>query len=817
MGILQDLRYALRMLARNPGFSAVVVITLALGIGANSAIFSLVNAVLLRPLPFPHSEQLVRVYSEFPAFPHGGLHRFWISGPEYLELRQDAHSWQSLDAWTTQGANLSGDSQPLRVQAALVTGGLLPGLGVTPARGRWLTADDDRPGAPRALVLSWELWRRAYGGDTGIIGGDTEFNGSRATIVGVMPPQFQFPLGQAEPVEVWTPLQLNPASPGGRASHYLYLVGRLRAGMSPARAQSEFQSLEAAYGREGHSAHQHNFSPDFHPISSYPLQSEVTGPVRPALLLLLGAVGLVLLIACVNVASLLLARAEARQREIAIRGALGAGTARLLRQFVTEGIVLAGAGAALGLVLADLVLRLIQTSPAASLPLLSRIGLDGRVLLFTAGLSLATGVVFGLTPLAHVAGHRLYRLLKSSGGAGTTRGAQRFRQVLVIGEIGLALVLLVGAGLMLRALWNLQRVQLGFQPDGLMTMQVALPGSDSAAQKDTFIQRLQSQLPTLTGVRAAAIAYGLPPNRPPDDNDTGIEGFVQRTGGPIQNVEYYQAVSPGYFATMGIPVLAGRAFDQRDGTGSTPVAIVNQRMAETFWPGQNPIGHRVQPGQSGPWATVIGEVGDVKNKGVDQPAGTEMYLPFGQPAASGTGAVSIITQGAAGASGDAAVNAVRAMVRRLDPSLPLAHVASMPQILATEQARPRLLTWLLLAFAGVALLLAAVGVYGVMNYSVARRTREFGLRAAIGAGRGDLLALVLRQGMTLTLAGVAAGGLIAFAATRLMNSLLYGVGAADPVTFAATAALLLLVALGACWVPAYRATRVDPMTALRED
>ncbi|HEY8055871.1 MAG TPA: ABC transporter permease [Terriglobales bacterium] len=815
----QDLRYCLRWLARAPGFTAVVVITLALGIGANTAIFSLVNGVLLRPLPFPHPQQLVRVYSEFPTFPHGGLHKFWISGPEYLELRQNAHAFQSLDAWTTDDFNLSGSARPLRVHGARVTGGLLSGLGVQPALGRTLTASDDQPGAARTAVISWPLFQQAFAGNRGVVGQTTQLNGGQCTIVGVMPAGFNFPLGETEPVEMWTPLQLNPAKPGGWASHYLYLLGRLRPGVNLAQAQGEMRGLVAGWTPMGHSAHQHNFTTDNHPLSSYLLQDEVTGGVRPALELLLWAVGFVLLIACVNVASVLLARAEARQREISIRGALGARRSRLLRQFITEGLVLATAGAAAGVGLAAGALQWLKTAQASGIPRIGAIGLDGRVLSFALLLALGTGILFGLTPLAHVSGAKLFGRLKAAGtGSGGSPAAQRFRQALVVVEMALALVLLTGAGLMVRGFWNLQHVDLGFQPDGVTTMQVALPPSAPNNQVDLLTSRLSAGLQHLPGVNAAALALALPPNRPPNDNDTDIEGFVKRPGGPIENVEFYQIVSPSYFKTLQIPLLAGRLFDERDGTSSPPVVVVNQRMAETFWPNQSPLGHRVRPDSSMPWFTVVGEVADVKNKGVSEAAGTELYFAIGQTPAQYRQQLYILTRSARGTAPDGgAVNAVREMVHAADPALPLAHVDSLSHIVSRDTARPQLLLMLLLTFAGVALALAAVGIYGVMSYAVARRRREFGLRAAIGAQPASLLGMVMRQALVLAVIGAAVGIGVALAAGGIMRGLVYGVGTSDPATLALVALVLIVVALAACWAPAARAMRVDPVTALRDE
>ncbi|MGH9453991.1 MAG: ABC transporter permease, partial [Terriglobia bacterium] len=641
--LFQDLKFGLRTLGKYPGFTAVAVLTAALGIGATTGIFSVVNAVLLQPLPYAHPKGLVRIYTEFPTFPHGGLHRFWTSGPEYFDLKRDTRSWQSIDAWINTGANMAGSARPIRVTNSYVTGGLLRTLGVPPASGRLIAPSDDAPGAPLVADISYGLWKRAFGGDLGIIGHDTLFNGIKCTIIGVMPKDFHFPPGEVDPPEVWVPLQLDPAKPGGRSNHNYYLLGRLKPGVTTQQAQAEFQSLVNAWGKAG-SAKGHHFDPTNHTIVSYPLQKEVVRTIRPALLMLLGAVGFVLLIACGNVASLLLARAEAREREVAIRSALGAAGFRLLRQFITEGILLALAGAVAGLILAEVGLRVIKATNDGSIPRLGDIGVDTGVLLFTLAVSIITGVFFGMTPIVHLRLGSLHDRLKAGGGrvAGSA-ATQQFRRGLVVAQIALALMLLIGTGLMIRAFWKLQQVDIGVNPSKLITMQVNLPGAIYKKNEsiDGFWTRLEQRMDTLPGVKSATFAYGLPPDRPPNENDTQIEGFVQKSGGPIQNVDYYQAVGDNYFRTMGIRLIEGRLFDDRDGPGAPNVVIINQTMARIFWGNQSPIGRRIRPGFTDPWCTVVGVVADVKNAGIDKPAGTELYLPYDQPQGSGTSGVSL--------------------------------------------------------------------------------------------------------------------------------------------------------------------------------
>lgn len=812
-----DLKHAARMLIKNPGFTVAAVLCLTLGIGATTGIFSVVNAVLLRPLPYAQPERLVRVYTEFPTFPGGGLHRFWISAPEFLDLRRDLNSWDSVDIWDEGGSNIAGVAQPLRVNAAYVSGGLLNGLGVSPMMGRAITPADDIPGAPLVADISYGLWKSAFGGDAQVIGRNTQLDGRQCTIIGVMPRSFEFPPGKVDAAQVWTPLQIDPAKPGGRGSHNYFLLGRLKTGVTAAQAQSELTAYVKASGdMHPPGPKQHYFNPKLHTLVSYPLQAEVVSGVRPALLMLLGAVGFVLLIACVNVANLLLARAEARRREIAIRSALGADLWRLARQFITEGLLLSSLGAVFGLVLAFAGMRLIQVTNAGSIPRAAEIGVDVHVLLFTIGAALLTGVLFGLAPIMPLALQNLQDSLKDTVGSTTsTAAAQGFRRILVAGELSLALVLLIGCGLMIKGFWKLQQVHTGLNAENVLTMSVALPEASypKNEQVDAFWTRLEQKMAQLPGVESSAVAYGLPPLRRPNMNDTKIEGFVQKQDGPVENVDFYQVISDGYFKTMGIRLMEGRLFDQRDGVDAPQVAIVNQTMARTFWGSESPIGHRVQPSGLQDWCTVIGIVEDVKNAGLDKPAGTEIYVPYTQMVGTGTRDVSIILR----SRGDvgALANGVRQEVRALDPGVPVSHVRTMEEVLSTAQSRPRFLTMLLTMFSGVALMIATIGIYGVISYSVARRSKEFGLRMALGAQPGNILGLVMKQGFWLTAAGVLLGLAAALGLTRLMASLLFGVQPTDALTFVSVSALLAVVALVASYIPARRATQVDPMKALR--
>src|SRR5881396_3590862 len=603
---------------------------------------------------------------------------------------------------------------------------------------------------------------------------------------------------------------------GGSRGERGYLLGRMKPGVTGGQAQGELAALVQSYG-EKQVPKTHTFHPKTHTIVSFPLQAEVVSSVRPALLMLLGAVVFVLLIASVNVANLLLARAEARRREIAIRGALGAGLVRLARQFVTEGVLLAFCGALLGMALSFGGVRLVQLTNAGGIPRADEISMDWRVLLFTLGTSLITGVLFGLAPLAPLLLSGISESLKDTAGSTTAAaGAQIFRRVLLAGELAMALVLLIGCGLMLRAFWKLQEVHTGLQAENVITMRVSLPSgtyTDNAKITD-FWTRLEERLTSLPGVQSAALVSGLAPLRPPNMNDTDIEGFVQTQDGPIQNVDFYQAVSKDYFATMGIRLMDGRWFDARDVQGAPDAVIINKTMATTFWPRQNPIGRRLRPGGSKNWSTIVGVVEDVKNAGLDRPAGTELYLPYRQPAGAGNSDMYVAMRAQAGDPRSLA-GVVHEQLNAIDPSLPLADVRLMEDVLTRAQARPRFLTLLLSLFSIVAFAIATVGIYGVVSYSVARRTKEFGLRMVLGAQGGDVLGLVMKQGAGMILIGVAAGLVLAFVFTRLMASLLFGVTATDLPTYACVTIILFGVAFSACYIPARRATRVDPIQTLR--
>jgi predicted permease len=814
MEIKSDLRYAARILLAKPAFTAAAALCLALGIGATTAIFSVINAVVLRPLPYTQPDRLVRIYTEFPTFPNGGLRRFWASSPEYLDLKRDTRMWETLDAWVVNGANVGAEPRPVRVTSTYLTGTMLRTLGVHPLLGRLVVPEDDKPESPLVADISYGLWKRAFAGDPHILGRQSELQGTKCTIVGVMPEGFQFPPGEADPPELWAPLQLDPANQRGRGGHGYYLLGRLKNGVSIDQARNELANLVERNAKLS-SPNYHAFHPQIHPLVAYPLQEEVVGGVRPAMLMLLGAVVFVLLIACFNVANLLLARSETRQREIAVRAAMGASRARLLRQFIIEGTLLSLTGAVPGLVLAYAGLQLLKASAAGSIPRTSEINIDVRVLIFTVAVSLITGIIFGLAPILHVATGHLNNALKSGTGRSTAGArSQSFRRVLAAGELALALVLLIGSGLMVRAFWKLQDVNIGINSRGVMTMRVALPNTvySTSQTRDSFWTRFLGRVAQIPGVQSAALASGLPPVRQPNENDTEIEGFTSRSKIP-QNVAFWNTVSPGYFETLGIRLMEGRFFDARDGAGAPAVVVVNQSMARTFWGNESPIGRRVRPGFQDPWCTVIGVVADVKNGGIDKPTRTELYLPYLQKAGSGNRNSLIVLRG--NGNLNSLAGEVQGVLTSIDPSLPLANVRTMDELIATARSRPRFLMLLMTLFSTVSVLLASFGLYGVISYAVEQRTSEFGIRMALGAQTSDVLVIVLQQGLILGLIGIVAGAAGSVLLTRLMSGLLFETGAFDLPTFVAMAGLLLAVSLAACYIPALRATRVDPANALR--
>jgi putative ABC transport system permease protein len=804
------------MLLNKPGFAAVAVTTMALGIGANTAIFSVVNAVLLRPLPYQQPGKLVRVYTEFPTM---DLKKFWMAVPEFLDIQNESQSWENIGAWTTGGRNIATSTdEPVRVNAAFITRGLIETLGVQPAMGRNFTPEEDRSGGPRTALISDGLWRRAFGAQDDIIGKEVQINAQPFTVIGVMPRTFVFPPGSNDPSEMWLSLQIDPANPGSRGGHFLYVVGRLKPDVRVEQARSEIESQMAGWKSESRAMHLPN--PENHPILMVPLHEDVVGAARPAVLMLLGAVAFVLLIACVNVANLLLARAEARRREFSIRLALGASRNRLLRQFLAEGMILVVLGAAAGIGLAKLGLAAVLAVAPDSIPRTTEIGVDLTVLAFTLGVSLLAVLVFAMAPLMQM-GHRdLATSLRGAGqrtsGGGTS---QKVRKTLVVAEIALAVVPVIGSGLMIRAFWKLQQVEVGFEPRGVTAFSLQLPASKyQGPDRLRFAETLQQRLAAMPGVKSAAVAGGLPPLRPIDANDTDIEDYQGTPEGPSENVDYWNIISEDYFKTMGIRTIDGRTFDAPDRNETAQkVVVINQSMARRFWEG-NPIGRRVNPGFQTPpvWFTVVGIVEDTKNLGVDKPAGTELYFLQPQIAAGfGIGTQMRFVVRSEGVSAASVASGIRSTVGDLDAGVPIFQLRTMSEVLGNSLVRPRFLSLLLGAFSVIAMSLAAIGIYGVMAYSVAQRTQEIGVRVALGATTRNVLSMVIGEGLKMTVVGLAVGLTGAFWLTSFMASLLFEISATDPLTFVLVAIGLTAVGLLACFVPARRAAKVDPMVALR--
>jgi predicted permease len=839
----QDLRHAVRGLLRAPAFSVVTILTLALGIGANTAIFSIVNGVILRPLAYPKPEQLMYLTTQFPAF---GFDQFWVSPPEYFEFREINQSFSAVGAFTTGEVNLTAGDRPLRIRSASVDDGLLRALGVQAAAGRLFTAGEadvtgppPTPGAPPIplppiVILSHELWQTAFGGQN-IIGQTVEVNGLPREVIGIMPPGIDV---MDNRTEIWMPLGLNPANRQNRGSHFLYLIGRLKDGVTIQAAQSELSALIENWG-ERVNVKQHVFAPlpdneadrrsnpgAGHILQMTSVQEQIVGSASRAIWVLQAAVGFVLLIACANLANLLLARAETRHREFAVRTALGAGRGRLLRQFMTEGVLLSLVGGILGLVLARVGVRAIIQLYPTSLPRTSEVTVDPLVLLFTLAVSVLTGLVFGLAPIMHTKVSGLVTALKEGGAKGATGAARHHvRRALVVAEVALALMLVIGAGLLLRTVANLANVDAGFDRSRLVTFSMALPAADypQPSSRAALFQRLLTKLRQAPGVQGATAMSGLPPNRPLNANDTDIDNYTAPPEGPFENVDYYQNVMSDYFETMGIPIVAGRSFQASDAASDGMVAVVNETLVNTFWSGQNPIGQRLRPccGDQIPWFTVIGVAKDVKQGGVDRRTGTEFYFFVDQTAAlppplgNAPGLMNIVLRTTLPPA--TLRTSIDAAVREADPSVPVVRLQEMNAVFDESIRRPRLLAQLLGGFAALALLLAAIGTYGVLSYMVAERRREIGIRMALGAAQSSVLGQVMKQGIALTAVGIVIGLAGAFGLNRLIASLLFGVQPTDPPTIIGVVATITLVAAFACWLPAWRASRLDPNIVLRQD
>jgi predicted permease len=810
----QDARYAFRKLSASPGFALLTVATLALGIGANCAIFSVVNGVILRPLPYPEPSRLTFITSQFPSL---GFDQFWVSAPEFLEFRDWNRAFGSVGAYSVRGANL-GTDQPSRPTTALVTSELMPTLGVLPRMGRLFTLEDTLPGAEDVAILSESLWRSSFNADPAILDRIVKIDGLPTRIVGVMPRGYDI---HGQKVELWLPLTINPQAPGGRGSHFLYLVGRLKTGTTMEQARGDLERLLASWQSEAKANHAPD--PKGHRLRFDNLQDDIVGNVKKSLWVLQGAVGFVLLIACANLANLLLARADSRRREFAVRAALGASRLRMLGQFVTEGIVIAVLGGILGVGLAFVGLRALLQAYPDSVPRSAEVTLDWRVLAFTLVVALITGVVFGLAPLLHLREQGVDSGL-NEGGTRTTAGTARARtrNALVMSEVALAVVLVVGAGLLLRSFWELMRVDGGFDRSRLTTFGLVLPDAafPGPERKVDVFTRLIARVERIPGVQRAAAMTGLPPRRSVNANDTDFEGIPRTPDRPIQNVDYYNTVTIGYVEAMKIPIVAGRGFQESDATGP-PVALINQALARKFFPDTNPVGRRMRQGSARstqPFATIVGIVKDLKQGGLDAAAGTEVFFLAEQGPPIFKNAPSSMNLAIRSALPfETLAPQLRAAVAEIDTSLPIVRMRTMEDVFEDAVQRPRFMALLLITFASLALLLAAVGTYGILSYIVTERRREIGIRMALGADRGSVLQMVLRQGLTLTGIGLAAGIAASFLVNRALASLLFNVKPNDPATLVGVAGIIAVVALLACLIPARSATRVDPIVVLRQD
>ncbi|MDQ3803685.1 MAG: ABC transporter permease [Acidobacteriota bacterium] len=802
----QDLRYAARTLRTRPGFAAVAVLTLALGIGANTAIFSVVNAVLLRPLPYEDPERIVRIGGTNQ---RRGAALGSFSPQDFFDWRERANVFEALAAYDGWSPSLTGAGEPERVEAARVSPGFFGVLKVSPALGRDFLPAEEQRGNHLSVILSHPFWQRRFGGDPRVIGRSLTLNGHGYTVVGIMPAGFagpKFTGGDFEQAELWAPFapDLSQWTRDGRSVDAA--IARLKPGVSLAQAQAELDAIAAQLQRQ---------YPDTNAgigAAAASLHEQAVGAIRPALLTFLVAVGLVLLIACANVANLLLARAAARQKEIAVRMALGAGRARIVRQLLTESVLLAGLGGAAGLLLALWATSLLVALGSDAIPRPDEIAVDARVLGFTLGVSLLTGIAFGLAPALAASRPDLNETLKEGGRSQTFgRGRKRVRGVLVVSEVALSLLLLIGAGLLVKSFVRLRRVDPGFDPRHVLTMNAFLPGAryPEEWQHAAFFEKVLERVRALPGVESASVVSNLPVSGNYDRISLYVEGQTPAAREDIPDAERYM-VDAEYFKTMRIPLLGGRPFNDRDTAEAPPVVIVNESVARRFWPGESAVGKRVRTDPSRPWLTVVGVVGEVRHYSLEAAPNMQLYLPHRQvPSQVMTFAVR-----SAGDPGAQAA-AVRGQVWAVDKDQPVYDVRTMGQLLSESLAQRRFTMLLVGVFAGVALLLAAVGLYGVMNYAVAQRTHEIGIRMALGAQRGDVLRIMLGQGMALTLGGVGLGLVAAAGLTRVLESLLYGVSALDPAVFAGVTFILIAVAFLACCIPARKATRVDPIVALR--
>jgi len=803
--IAQDLRYSVRSMLRRPGFTAVVLATIALGIGANAAIFTIVNAVLLRPLPFAHQERIVDVAHEDPYYS--------VSEPEFVDYLRGVKRFSKLAAYNPNTVTVSANGdEPIRTTATRVSRDFFDILGVAPEIGRTIAPDEfSYLSKARPIVISHRLWVQQFGGDPGVVGRTLTVGAAQGTIVGVMPARFVFPDARTT---MWTAWRMNPDSLWTRNNHYLRMVGLLRPGETVDGVRAQMRTLDQRW--------MHDFPETYFPTQPLvavvtPLRDFMLGTARPYLVALLGAVAFILLIACVNVANLLLVRGEGRRKEFAIRTALGASSSRIVRQMLTESMVIAIIGALLGVILASAGVRALIRLAPSDLPRLDQVGVDGRVVMFTTLITLLTGILFGLAPALRGRSAETVDTLRAGGKTSAIGASRVARRALVVAEVALAVIMLAGAGLLIRSLVKLQATSLGFDPARLLTMEVTLPQrkySDTTA--DAFFRQLIDRARHLPGVQTAAAVSALPITGDDSFWSIMIDGHVVKTIAEAPGAKP-QFATPGFFAAMGVKITRGREFTDQDRLGAPPVGVVSEGMAKKLWPGVNPIGHTFKMfNETSPWITIVGVAADVGSRGFQQDIPPTMYIPYAQAGTSSYGMQRTLTLLVRTAGNPAAMTqTVRTLIRNADPSAAISKVAAMDEVLGDSIASRRFTTVLLGGFAAIALALAGIGIYGVISYGVSQRTYEIGVRMAVGASAAAVLRLVMREGADLTLIGLALGLAGALIVDRLLQSLLVGVSPGDVVTLGLVSAVLAVVAGVACAVPARRATRVSPTEALR--
>jgi putative ABC transport system permease protein len=803
IALWQDLRFGARMLAKKPGFTLMAVLTLALGIGANTAIFSVINAVLLRPLPFPEPERLVRLY-EKETDAEVASERLEVAPANFLDWQGQSRTLAGIAAWGEEEQALANQGQADPAVAAFVTANFFSVLGISPLHGRVFTSEEDQPGRDTVALLGHGLWQRRFGGDVQVVGQRVNLDGSQYMVVGIMPAGFQYPRG----AEIWTPLALNANQTQSREAHFLKVIARRHPQASLAQVRAEMATIADGL------AQQHPATNKAWTVNVVSLFEDEVGQVRPTMLMLMGVVGLVLLIACANVSGLLLARSATRQTEITIRATLGANRSRLVRQLLTESALLAGFGGGLGLLLALWGVETLITLGPPEIPRLQSVGVDFRVLGFTLVMTVLTGPIFGLVPALQSSRFNLCESLKEGGrGAAGSRSQTRIFDALVVSEIALALVVLAGAGLLLNSFLRLQRVELGIQTSNVLTVVVNLPSArystdDWKAQRLNFYRQVIERLAALPGVMSVGAIDSLPLSG--DQRGWTFRKEGQTLAPSERPVAGFQVATTDYFRAMGMQLRRGRAFTEADRDGAQQVMIVNESFARRFYPNEDPLGQRIIIRNQPQACQIVGIVNDIRHFGPDKNPAPEIYVPYNQFA---IGAVPLVIR--TYSDPEALIGAVRKEIQAVDHEVAISKVRPMTQLMSSALAERRFVLLLLGIFASVAVLLAAVGIYGMMSSVVTARTREVGIRMAFGAQADDVLKLIIGRGLKLTFCGMAVGLVAAFALTRLMKTQLFGVSATDPATFAAIALLLIAVALLACYVPARRATKVDPMIALR--